>query len=450
MLRTLWYMLHVAALAALTAWILSWGGQVDMTAGDYRLRGETSVIVLLLVALLLAFLALYRLWLAGLNLPRAWARLRRERRLARGHAALLRAFSALAVGQDTQALHHAKRAQQLLPDFTGVPTLLVAAAAARQGNSTLAGESLRALLSTPARDLGVRGLVAEQIRRGDWGGGLHLARAALAQTPRDPLVARLVYDLECQMGDFTMALTRQKMLSRHGVLDEPQARHDRVMMHCALGSQAMAGGDLDAALKHYRAAQTLEPGFVPAACGLSDAWVARGKPQRAIAVLLAAATHDPHPEVIERYARLAPVNSKWNRRTAYFNRLRAACPRAVTVELLFARLAAADSLQAETDRYLRAALQIAPTVQVYRALAAQANCRGDVTAAQDYLLAATTALPDPVWHCRVTGQIYDRWQALTLPDHRFGTLTFGVPQTGSQMGLASSAPAAFFPQSAVA
>lgn len=430
MLRAIWYLLQIVLLTGVVAWLLQQGGRFDLTLGSYRLQGDTPLFLVIGLILFLILMGVHRVWLWFAHFPRTWSRYRRDMRLTRGHQALVRSLSALASGDHKIAYYQAWRAQKLLPDFAAIPTILLATTAEKQGQPAVAAAALQTLLKTEARDMGVRGLVQAALNNGDWPRALKIARDALAETPRAIMLQRLVYDLECQNGEFQSALDRQKQLVRKKALSMEVARHDRVVMHVALARTLRDARDARGAYRLLKQAVEFDPSFVPAACDLIDLYRSMGKTRRAIRVLERCFALSPHPDLISRYEEMAPSRDgpkNVAKRMKYFERLLALAPQSAAAQLMLARAAMDAQLWGEAHAYLLMAEKLSPSVGVYRALAAYANRQGDSAQAQDYLTAATQAEPDSSWHCQVTGEVYDQWSALILPGHRFGTIIFGVP-----------------------
>jgi HemY protein len=374
------------------------------------------------------------LWIV--HFPKTWARYRREMGLIKGHQALVRALSALASGDHRLAEHQAQRAQKWMPDYATVPTILLATAAEHQGHRDSSAQALHRLLETDARDLGVRGLVQAVLRDGQWEKGLSIARDALTETPRVWPLYRLVYDLECQMGDYAAALSRQPILIKHRLMTRDDARADAVILHTALARAAYDQGQSKTALKHARAAFDVNPSFVPSACLLVDLYRGFGRTRRALWVLHRAYQLLPHPDLIDRHDQMAPQTKQADKRLKYHETFLALAPEYASGQLMMARALMSEGEWHRARVYLDAAERLDPRQGVYRALAHFAELQGDHRAMKDYLQMGLSAAPDPLWMCARTGKIFSSWQALVLPEHIFGTVIWGVP--GEARGTAPS------------
>jgi HemY protein len=439
MIRALWYLLQIAVLTGVVGWLLQQGGRFDLHLGPWRIEGESPVLIILAILVLLVFLTCHRVYLWIVHFPRTWHRYRRDIRLTKGHQALVRSLTALASGDQRLAHYQAWRAQKLLPEFSAVPHILIATTSEQQGKADETEAALRALLKTEARDLGVRGLVQRALANGEWERGLILAREGLAQTPRAPMLQRLVYDLECQNEEFAPALNRQRFLMRYRAMTLAEAQHDAVMLSTALARAAQHAGDRRLALRHARHAVSLDPSFVPAACELVDILRGFNKGRAAMIALEKTFTLNPHPDLIERWTLMAPQGGspkEMTRRLRWFEKLLALRPDSVHGQLMMARVAMEESLWGEARAYLDMAVQLKPCMAVYKARARYHDAQQDAKSAHDDLERATNAEPDPVWYDPMTGKVFDRWIPVILPERRFGTVIWGVPGRA----VVSSAP----------
>jgi HemY protein len=426
-MRAAWFLVQVGLLGWLVALALAQTGQFAITVGDYHLQGQSTALLIGALMALVVLLAVHRVWLWIVRFPKTWTRYRREIGLIKGHHALTRALQALAAGDPHLAGTQARQAQILMPDFQTVPTILLATTAEAQGNHTAAQNALQALMQTEARDLGVRGLVMSAIKDNEWPRALRLAREAAAASPRHGGVQRLAYDLECQCGEWQPALNRQRGLIKRQALSVEQATFDRVRLETALALEAQRGGDHRAALVHARAAHKADPSFVPAASLLIDLYRGIGATRRALRVLYASFPLNPHPDLIERHEQMAPQIKDVAKRLRYHEKFLSLAPSSAEAQLLLARLCEAEGLWAQSLHHLQTAEKLEPRQGVYRALAHHADAQGDQRGVQRYLELGMNARPDPTWVCPKSGKTFDAWQALVMPDHYFGTITWAEP-----------------------
>lgn len=426
-MRALRLFILVGSILVLVAWMMSQNGSFELNFGPYHIAGETSFLAIVLLFVILTILLIHRIYLGITALPKTWARHRRDNHLRQGHTALAHALSALASGDHALAYTHATRAQKLLPEFPSVPNALLATAAHHTGQPLIAQRALQNLLTSEARDLGVRGLIQAALSDDNWSGAMNIARNALTETPRSASVARLVYDLECQCGDFQSALKRQSFLVKRRVLSREMARTDSVMLYTALGREAMRMGDHKTAYIYARRAYSLDPRFTPAACDFIDLHRGFGHTWRAMRVLKHAFILAPHPDLIDRHEQMAPQTKNLARRLRYHEKFLGLRPDYAPAQLLLARIAISEKLWSEARAYLSVAEKLSPTRAFYQFRATFNEQQGDQKQVQYDLEQAMIAPLDPIWHCRVTGKTFDHWEPLVMPDHIFGSIIWGVP-----------------------
>lgn len=435
MMRALLTLVQIAFLGLLVGLSLSQTGQFDITLGAYRLQGESAILLMVLLTTLLFLLILHRVWIWIVHFPRTWRRYRRDIGLIKGHQALTRSLQALAAGDTQLAYLQATRAQKMMPDFQTVPTILLATTAEQYGHHHIAQTALQSLMSTEARDLGVRGLVGAAIKDNDWPRALTLARRAALEAPKLVSVARLAYDLECQCGEYASALARLPfLLKKHGITKD-QARHDQVKLLTILARNHNAQDRPKLALRDAKLAHRLDPSFVPAACLLIDIYRGVGKTRRALSVLATCFALAPHPDLIEHHEQMAPMIKDLGKRLKYHEKFLALAPHNADAQLLMAKITENQGLWHQSLAYLQMAEKLDPRQGVYRALAHYADQQGDQKQVQHYLEIGMNARPDPVWLCPRTGRTLPQWEPLILPEHYFGSVIWGVP--GDQTAITS-------------
>lgn len=426
-MRALRLLLQFGGILLLAVWVISQTGTFEINFGVYHLAGDTPFLALVTLLAFIILLFLHRCYLWVLSLPKILKHRRREINLRQGHTALARALSALVSGDHTLAYTQATRAQKLLPEFPSVPNALLATAAHHTGQPLVAQRALQNLLTSEARDLGVRGLIQAALSDKNWVGAMTVAREAFLESPKTASVARLLYDLECQCGAYAEALKRQSFLIKRRVLSREMAKTDAMMLHTALGRIALRAGDHRLALYHARRAYRTNPAFTPAACDLIDLYRGFGRTWAAMRVLKRSFVLNPHPDLMERHEQMAPQTKNLARRLRYHENFLALCPAYAPAQLLLARVAMEESLWGETRAYLAVAERLGPTRAFYQFRAQFNSEQGDQKQVQQDLEQAMIAPSDPVWYCRVTHKTFDTWEPLVMPEHLFGTIVWGVP-----------------------
>lgn len=301
MIRAVWFLAKLAALAGAVAWMQRHPGQVALTWGGYVVETSTAVLTLAVAALFITLLFIDRAWRALRGLGAAL----RARRVAAGHKALTVGFVALAAGDAARADRAARRAQKLL-SAAPLPLLLSAQAAQLRGDAAGAKAAFEALArDKDAAFLGVKGLLQDATAKGDSKTALDLARRAEALIPGRPWVARALADLEARNGRWTAAwkaLSRARR--REGVTREEERSQRQAILLAQAGEKTGWR-----ARRLMRQAFGLDPAFTPAAARLAERLLEEGRRRAALNVLRAAWVAAPHPWLADLWMRAQPSAS---------------------------------------------------------------------------------------------------------------------------------------------
>ena len=145
--------------------------------------------------------------------------------------------------------------------------------------------------------LGVRGLLAQAIKRQDWEEGLQLAERAYRLNPKSEWVVNTLYELQKQAGrwaDAEATLKQRTALHLLPPTDAPRERADILLRQ----SEADPG---DAALALAKKAFQADPGYPAAAARYARLLIAEGRHGRAAEVLERAWRVRPDPELADLY-----------------------------------------------------------------------------------------------------------------------------------------------------
>ena len=222
----------LGAAAFIAATLAEFPGAVSLTWWDWRI--DTSLGVFVAAALILSGIIalLYRLWWSVRKVPRVIERARRERRRRLGYEALSRGLVAVAAGDASGARRQARRAETLL-DHRPLTMLLSAQAAQLQGDDQAATRFFAAMRGRPDTEfLGVRGLLAQAIKREDWNEALRLAERAHRLNPKSEWVVSTLYDLQKRAGrwaDAEMTLNERATLKLLPPVEAPRERAELLL-----------------------------------------------------------------------------------------------------------------------------------------------------------------------------------------------------------------------------
>ncbi len=336
----LFLLIVVLAAAAWGAATLSqFPGGVVLTWQDWQIDTSAGVFIgaVLLVALVLG-VVLHLLWTLR-QAPRALGRGRRERRDRLGYEALSRGLVAVAAGDPDTAKRQAKRAEKLL-DGRPLTMLLSAQAAQLNGDEQAANRFFTAMREREDTEfLGLRGLLAQAMRREDWTGALALAERAYRLNPKSDWVVTTLYDLQKRAGRWSDAEGTLKQRTALHLLPASDAPRERAEILLRQSESQPPDAALSTAKKAYQA----DPGYPAAAVRYARLLIGAGKHSRAADVVEHAWATCPDPELAEVYweARQADdalAKVKASQRLATFNSEHIESRIAVAVAALEARL----------------------------------------------------------------------------------------------------------------
>ena len=204
---------------------------------------------------------------------------------------------AVAAGDAETARRQARRAETLL-DGRPLTMLLSAQAAQLQGDDQAAARFFTTMRERSDTEfLGVRGLLAQAMKRQDWNEALSLAERAHRLNPKSDWVVAALYDLQRRAGRWADAEgTLNQRVALH-LLPPSDAPRERAEI---LVKQSEAG-PADAALGLAKKAFNADPGYPPAAARYARLLIAEGSLGRAATALERAWAISPDPELADLY-----------------------------------------------------------------------------------------------------------------------------------------------------
>jgi HemY protein len=177
MLRLVLFLAVAAALAWGAVWIAEHPGHVVIRWLDQELILHVGTMITLTILFAAAIIILFEVlrWLFGL--PSRWSSSRGRRRELRGQQALTRGLMAAAAGDLRGARTHAREAERYVPENAGL-LLLAAQTAQLEGKEEVAHLKFRQMLERRDGEfVGLRGLLAQNMKAGDFDEALVLAAA---------------------------------------------------------------------------------------------------------------------------------------------------------------------------------------------------------------------------------------------------------------------------------
>ena len=410
------YLISLAAGLAGMLWLTRLGGSVEIRFANLEIVVTLPIaLLLLLIAFVLAHLLLRAISLL-VGWPKRLRARRAERQRAEGDKAVTYALVALATGSAENARTAVRKARRSLGDTP--QTLLLAAQAERlAGREEAAAEVFRTLAARPdARFLGLRGLLRQAIRRGDWAAAQRLARQAEEAQPGAAWLRQERETLALRTRDWREALS----LAAPGAGQAPLAL-----------AAAAAEEDAGRAAELERRAFTADPAFAPAAVAHATRLRAAGEAKKARAVLEQAWAARPHPDVAAAYLADSAEPSQRLKAAETLTSRTARDPESM---LLLARTAieAGQLGRARRDLETLAASGKADR-RAYLALSdleeaeAGETAEGRVAQAR-WLRMAATATPEPRWRCAACGSDHAGWTPVCPSCEAAGTVGWTTPQ----------------------
>jgi HemY protein len=309
MVRVLFFLVVLIALALGLAWLIDRPGEVTLNWQGYRIEASFLVGLGILLAIFAALAVAWKIFRSVLRFPSSMSAVSRARRREKGYAALSRGIVAVGTGDARLAGRAAALVEKLLPDEP--LTLLLRAEAAQLSGDHRAVEA--AFKEMTRRDhtrlLGFRGLHAQAHRRGDLESAHRFASTAHGIAAL-PWSATAVLEWHVAAKDWQSALA---MLENSGnSIDRTTRDRQRAVLATAiaLGKEQTAPDD---ALRLARSAIKRAPDLVPAVALAARLMARSGGVRKAAKMIEAAWPLAPHPELAKLYLDLRPGDSNADR-----------------------------------------------------------------------------------------------------------------------------------------
>lgn len=420
MIRVVFFLIVLAAVALGFAWMADRPGDVVITWLGYHIETSVTVAALGLAVLVLLLMLLWSVIRAIIRSPERMSMFMRHRRAMKGYQAVSRGLIAIGSGDQKLARRLADDAARLTP---GEPlTLLLSAQSAQMaGDRPAAERAFRAMTQhEETKLLGLRGLYVEAQRRGDTEGARRAAELAAKSAPELAWAGQAVLDDRCAATDWAGALAALDRMK--GGMSKDEYRRKRAVLLTAR-AQALADIERDTARNLALEAVKLAPDLVPAAAMAGRRLIEAGEQRRARRILEAAWRVNPHPDIAEAYADLR-LGDTARDRLARVQKLAATVPGQLEGALAVARAA----LEAHEFATARAALEpylAAPTRRVATLMAEIEDAEhGDTGRVREWMARAMRASGDPVW--TADGVVSDRWLPVS-PNGRLDGFEWRVP-----------------------
>lgn len=348
----------------------------------------------------------------------------------KGFEAMGDTILALASGEGKAALGHAQVADRYLdrPALTG---LLTAQAAELAGDSARAEETYKALLTDDrTRFVGVRGLLAQKLEKGDTETALKLAETAFTLKPRHDEVQNTLLRLQAETGDWGGARETLNAKLKSGTVPRDVHRRRDAVLALSEAKEVLEDGNTVEARETAIEANRLSPDLIPATVLAARSYIESGKPKYATRILRKAWETQPHPDLARAFAEIAP-DEDTAARLKRFRALTTLKPDHVETKILLTELNIAAEDFPEAKRALGDLVEERPTARVLTLMAAVERGEGaDDAIVRGWLTRALTAPRGEQWICDNCSHIHSSWEPVCENCHGFDTLSWRRPAEG--------------------
>jgi HemY protein len=423
MIRIILFLFLVGIVALGAAVIADQTGDVTLTWSTWRIETSLPVLVLAFAVAVLAAMLVWAVIRSVLNTPERVRRLRRDRRQRKGRHAITQGLLAVGTGDHFAARRHADVARRLAHQDP-LAMLLHAQSAQLHGDREGAQRAFHAMAERKdTRLLGLRGLFVEAQRRDDLHAAVALAEEALKTAPASAWASQAVLGFRCSHGDWDGALKILENNLAAGLIDPAPYKRQRGVLLTARALD-LETGDRDRARASAMEAVKFAPTLVPAATLAAKFLSENNQTRRAMQVIEAAWTAQPHPDLADAYAHVRLGDSALNR-LGRVEKLAARSPGHVEGALAVAR-AAIDAGEFVRAREALAPFIESPTQRVAILMAELERAEhGDGGNARGWMLRAVHAALDPAW--TADGYISDRWRPVSPVTGRLDAFQWLTP-----------------------
>ena len=436
MIRAFFFLLKVAAIAAIAVWVADLEGAVrlawtDSAGSEIAVNIHLGLFLLIALGIMLLALVLFRIIKGTADLPKTLARYKQQRNKDKGLRALTLGLTAVAAGDTKAAVYQAFRADKLLPEENGLSLLLKAQAARLDGREDEANDNFMQLLENKdASFLGMRGLLQAALDRKDYESAVTIAREALKLHPKQPWILKITYDLEIKLREMDNALKTLYRAEKCKAIAKDKAQSDRIAMLLYKADTEIGEGNVHAARLKLEKAYSYDPVFIPTVIRLARQYLQHGKRRKAISLIEKAWKVNTHPDLVPLWASAQPKSreEKSLAQLKWFEKLLSLNTASSQGQLAVAKAAMESGLWGEARNYLKNAEAIRPSKKLFRLYALlEEKSTKDASAVQEYLQRAADAPPEKCWVCHETGHVYESWSAYAEPGGRFNTIRWDFP-----------------------
>ncbi len=257
--------------------------------------------------------------------------------------------------------------------------------------------------------LGVMGMLRQALNDKKFERALRLAERAHALRPQKAEVIDMLFDLQRGKRDWAGARDTMSSAVKAGRVTRDVSERRKAVLHMAEAMDCEESGQTDAALQQATDALRSAPGLTPAAVMAARLLTARDETRNARRTLVNAWRIEPHPDVAEAFAALAP-NETPAERLKRFDKLFTVRPDSPDTKLLKAELALAAERLDLARESLGDVCETAPSARAFALIAAIEQEQGASEAVvRGWLSRAASAPRSPKWICAKCGNTASDW-----------------------------------------
>jgi len=427
MIRVIFYLILVAALAFGAVWMADRPGEVAITWQGTRIDTSVLVLIAAVATVVVAAVIVWSILRAIVRAPETIARYRRYRRGVRGYLAVSQGLIAVGSGDARAAKRLTAEAVRIAPREP-LTLLLAAQSAQLSGDHGTAVATFQEMAHRDdTRVLGLHGLFVEAQRRADHAAALTYAEEAARHASVPVWAAQAVLEFRCVAGDWSGALERLDRNLKSRLIDRRTYRRQRAVL---LTAQAIAQTDRERATALAREAAKLAPDLVPAAALAARLLGEAGERRKAARILERAWHANPHPDLADAYVALRPGDSA-RQRLSRVEALAAKGPADAEAALAVAQ-AALDAKEFAAARTALAPYTAAPRKRVAALMAELEMAQGDEGRAREWMARALNARRDPAW--TADAFVSDHWLPISPVSGRLDAFEWKDPLAGEDHG----------------
>jgi HemY protein len=426
MIRILFFLLVVFALAWGFTWLADRPGDMVVTFGGYQYQVSLMVAAVAVTTVVAAVMITWWLVKSIWNSPYTIARYFRVRQRDRGYQALSTGMIAAGAGDAALARKMNKQAAKLIrSDTEPLINLLDAQASLLEGDHDSAREKFERMLDDPEmRLLGLRGLYLEAERLGDRAAARHYAGRAADVAPQLGWAIDSTLEEKTANGDWDGALKLIDAQKSTRQVERDVINRRRAVLLTAK-AQDLLDSDLTSAKAAAVEANRLAPDFPPAAVVAAKALFRQNDIRKGAKILEAAWKAEPHPDIADLYIHARPGDAVLDR-LSRAQKLEALRTNNVESSLVVAR-AALDAQEFKVARQAaEAAIRMQPREGAYLLLADIEEAEtGDQGRVRQLLAKAVRAPRDPTWVA--DGFVSERWAPVSPVTGKLDAFEWRVP-----------------------